>query len=120
MVTGAGPRVDPAAELGIACLVNAGRWQEIEPFVARFEDWERSPQIEIALATARVRAGKWEEAIQQLVEAAQRHPSNSSVREFALRILMARADDRIRAQQWREASDLVGKALVIDPKNSAA
>jgi len=120
MVTEASSRMDPAARLGVACLVNAGRWNEVEPFVARFNGLEHTSDIALALASARVRNGRWDEAIEGLSAACQRHGSNGPLREFALRILMARADDRVRAQAWQEASALIDKALAVDSKHPPA
>ncbi len=120
MVDSAEPQVDSAAELGIACLVQAGRWDELGPFMQQYRGSARTAEMELALASAQLRAGQWDEAINGLVSASERHPSSSSLCEFALRVLTARADELIRAHNWQEASTLINQALAIDPKHPAA
>jgi tetratricopeptide (TPR) repeat protein len=114
------PMGDHGADLRVVCLAKSGRWDEIEPLVADMSVTARSPETELAIGSARARAGKWDEAIRDLVEASRRFPSSRSLRDFTLRLLNARAHELIRTRQWPEAAELVGRAIEIDPENAVA
>jgi tetratricopeptide (TPR) repeat protein len=116
----AGRKIDASTELTVVCLVNAGRWEDVEPQVAPYSECSWSPVIALGMGIARLRLGRWEQALEGLVNASEQYPDHLPLRNLTVGALITRASAHMRAREWDTATVTIGDALRLEPCHPVA
>jgi tetratricopeptide (TPR) repeat protein len=104
-----------ALEQFSACLAAAGKREDLEALLARFESQHGEAKVRYFLAIAFAAEGKLDQALGHLRTTMSMNGQETKARELAYKLLLNQADRKAGLQDWNGLSEVITEALSVAP-----